>query len=201
MPLLRVLLRQGEILCPVGDAWLDHCALIPLIERCNSDPTWVAGDCGVPAGAVGRTIVAWDYVGSDAAGDAGIVVAGDHAGRPDFIGLVCAVVGVNLVAEALVHGGHIAVLDAPVAAAEEMDAVKDAEHVHIHALGGPDHLVIWINLAANVGPLCYRAPVAEGVPEEDHWLALPVEEVWIVAVVRVEVAQGGNHSVTIAQIG
>lgn len=143
----------------------------------------MAGYSRAPTGAVGCAVVAWDDIGSGAAGDAGIVVAGDDARRPDFVGLVGAVVGGNLVAEALIDDGHVAVLDAPVAAAEEVDAVEDAEHVHVDALGGPDHLVVGVGFAANAGPLRDCTAVAEGVPEKDDGLALPVKEVGIVAVV------------------
>ncbi len=143
----------------------------------------MAGDGCAPTGAVGRAVVAWDDVGSCTAGDAGVVVAGDDTRRPDFVGLVRVIVGGNLVAEALIDDGHVAVLNAPVAAAEEVDAVEDAEHVHVDAFGGPDHLVVGIGLAANIGPLCDCAAVAEGVPEEDDGFALPVKEVGIVAVV------------------
>lgn len=183
VPLLRILLRQGQVLHPIGDAWLDHCTFIPFIKTRYSNPIWMAGDSRVPTDAVRCAIVARDNVCSYAAGNACIVIAWYHACRPDLIGLVGAIVGVDLVAEALIHRRHIAVLNTPVAAAEQMDAVKNAQHVGVYTFGRPDHLIIWISLAADIGPLRYRAPVAKWVPEEDNRFALPVEEVWVVAIV------------------
>src|SRR5882762_5058529 len=70
-----------------------------------------------------------------------------------------------------------------------MNAVEDAEQCGIDALSRPDRLVAWIDLGADRCPLGQGASVAEGIPEKEDRFALPVEEVWIIAVMRYEVLQ------------
>ena len=122
----------------------------------------------------------------------GIVVARDNAGGPDLLGAVGFIVGIDFSAKALIDRCHSIALKAPVSSAEEVDAIEDAEQGSIDTFCGPDCLVTGINLAANRCPLGEGAAAAEGVPEEEDRFALPVEEVWIIAVMRNQVLQPTN---------
>lgn len=188
-PLLRILPGEIEVEVAVGDAGLDHRAFEPFIESRDGDPIGCATDGALPTAAVGGAVVARDDVGAFATGDAGVVIAGEDTGGPYFTGVVGAIVGVDAVAEALIDAVDVVVLNAPVGGAEEVDTVEDLEQVGVDALGGPQGLVVRIDLLANTAPFGQGTTIAQRVPEEDDWFALPVEKVGIVAVMGEHILQ------------
>jgi hypothetical protein len=60
--------------------------------------------------------------------------------------------------EAPIHAAHIALLQAPVARAEEVDAVEDVQQAHVGPFGRPDDVMLGIHLPA------YRRPGGERSP-------------------------------------
>ena len=91
------------------DAWLNHCPLEPFVEGGDGDPFRVTGRGRHPTGAIRSVIVALYNIGKLAAWHFGIVVAGQDAGRPDFLRMMRPVVGIDFATKFLVDGPHIAV--------------------------------------------------------------------------------------------
>ena len=104
------------------DAGLDHSPLEPFIEGGDGDPLRLAGHGRGPTGAIGGTIFTRNSVGSFTSRYFGIVIAGLYASRPDFLGVVYAIVGIDFATKLLVYSRHIAMQKAPIARAEEMNA-------------------------------------------------------------------------------
>lgn len=193
MPLLCELVCQGKVLSVVGYAWLNHCTLKPFIKRCDGDPIRRAGECARPTAAIGRAVVARDNISSCTPRHACIIVAWQDTRRPDLLCMVLLIIAIDLLAKALIDLGNIVVLDAPVGRAKEMDAIKDAQQAVIHALGGPDRLIVWIDLLADGAPIGKRAVVAEGMPEEKDWLAVPVKEVRVIGIMSHSILKSAHN--------
>ena len=109
MPLFGVLLCQSKVLVAVGDAWLDHGTFKPFVKGSDRNPIGVARKRGGPTGAVGYTVVTRYDVGASTPGNARVIVAGQDAGRPDFLRMMRPVVGIDFAAKFLVDCPHIAV--------------------------------------------------------------------------------------------
>src|SRR5207302_5908108 len=117
---------QIEVQISVMDTRLDHCSLEPLVEGSDGDPVGVTRSCRRPARTVGCPIIARHNICPLASWHPCIIVARQHSGRPDFLRMVSAIVGIDLVAKFLVYCCHVPVQNAPVTCAEEMDTIKNA---------------------------------------------------------------------------
>ena len=170
-------------------AWLDHRPLEPFVEGANRNPIWATAHCRAPTGAIGRAIVAWHNERSRAAWNACIIITWQDTRRPDFLCVVRLIVRSNLVAESLVHLRHIAMLDAPVTRAEQMNTIEDIQQTHIDPFRRPYHVVVGVNLLPNRGPFGECATTSQRIPEEEDRFAVPVKEVRVILVMRLNVAQ------------
>src|SRR5438067_12398350 len=109
MPLLSVLLSDREVLCVVGHARFNHRSLEPFVERADRDPVGTACNCCIPAGVIGSTVIAGYDERILTSRNMCIIITWHNTSRPEFLGVVGGIIGIHLIAETLVHGGHIAV--------------------------------------------------------------------------------------------
>ena len=99
MPQFCILCRQIKIQVAVVYTRLDHCSFEPLIEGRDGDPIGVACNRCHPARAVCRSIVARYNIGPRPSWHSCIVVAWQHSCCPDFLGVVRAIVSINVACE------------------------------------------------------------------------------------------------------
>src|SRR5947209_3653933 len=103
MPLLIVLLSDGEILCVVGHTRLNHRPLEPLIKRTDRDPVRATRNRCIPAGTIGSAVIARHDEGVLASWNKRVIIARHDASRPDLLCVMSSVIGIDLVAETLIH--------------------------------------------------------------------------------------------------
>lgn len=125
-PLAYKSLRQDEVLIAICDAWLDHCALKPLVKARDGDPFWLARYRRRPTRRVKGAIPAWDLIAKTAFEASVIITRLDPCG-PDLVGAMHAIIGRDAIVKAPIDSGHIVVDEAPVSGAEQVDAIKDVQ--------------------------------------------------------------------------
>ena len=117
----------------VVNARLNHCPFKPFVKSGDGDPLRITGHSCLPTGTIGRAIIAGYDVGKRAPRDFGVIVAGQDASRPNFLGMVRPVVSINFAAKPLINGLHVIVEDTPIARAEEVNTIKNIQHVDVYA--------------------------------------------------------------------
>src|SRR6266487_1870201 len=125
-PLLCILLRDIEVQISITGAGLDHRSLKPLVETRDRDPIRIAANSSRPTLTICCTVIAWNDICSLPTRYARIIVAGQHASRPDFLRLIRLVICIDLVMKTLVDLVNTIMLNPPIGPAKEMNAVKDA---------------------------------------------------------------------------